>query len=74
MIKVHIADDHPLIREGLKKILQEEPDLTVVGESSSGSEVLDSVKEQDIDILLLDISMPGKNGLDILKHLKLETG
>lgn len=70
MVRIHIADDHPLIREGIKKILQEESDMIVVGETSSGLEVFNSIKGQEIDIVLLDISMPGKNGLDILKDLR----
>ncbi len=69
MIKILIADDHPVVRIGIKQILAEMPEATVSGEAASGSEVMDRIKKQDFDIILLDISMPG-NGLDILKEIK----
>jgi len=70
MIKVLIADDHPLIREGLKKILSEDADMNIVGEAGNAFEVEELVKTQHVDILLLDLSMPDKNGLELLKDLK----
>ncbi|MGH7491392.1 MAG: response regulator [bacterium] len=70
MIKVLIADDHPIVREGLKLIIRATPDITVAGEASNAQEVLDQVMLQDFQVVLLDISMPGRNGLDILKQLK----
>jgi len=70
MIKVHIADDHPLIREGLKRILEGSPDIVVTGEASNGQELLKKVRKNDYDVVLVDISMPGRNGLDVLKQLK----
>jgi two-component system, NarL family, invasion response regulator UvrY len=70
MIRILIADDHPIMRDGLKKILNEEPDMTVVGEASNYHEALTAVKKNVPDIAILDISMPGRNGLDILKELR----
>ena len=63
MINVFIVDDHEIIREGLKKILKEEPDLTVVGEAQSGDEVLENIRNIDCDIMLLDMNMPGRSGM-----------
>ncbi len=70
MIRVLIADDHVLIREGLKKLLKEEWDMSVVGEASNGQQVSDFLTDHEVDILVLDISMPGRSGLDVLKELK----
>ena len=72
MIKIMIADDHPVVRQGLKQILSEEPDMTVLGEAQDSQEVLDLVRKQDWDIIILDITMPGRGGLDVLKELKHE--
>ncbi len=70
MINVLIADDHALIREGLKKILKSEPDMTLVGEASNVHELYDQLRKVDATIVLLDISMPGESGLDALKELR----
>lgn len=70
MIKILIADDHPYIREGLKKIISKEPGMTVVDEASNGQEALNKAWEKDYDVVLLDISMHGMSGLDVLKQLK----
>ena len=70
MIKILIADDHRIVREGLKQILAETHDMIVTGEASNTQEVLKKVMEGEYDVLLLDISMPGRSGLDILKQLK----
>jgi two-component system, NarL family, invasion response regulator UvrY len=67
--RVLIADDHRLVREGLKKILTETPDIVVVAEASTGDEVLEKICTQDCDVILLDITMPGKSGLDVLSEL-----
>jgi len=72
MIKILIADDHVLIREGLRKILKEAPDMTVVSEAQNAREVFDHLKETNPDVVVLDISLPGKSGLEILKDLKQE--
>jgi two-component system, NarL family, invasion response regulator UvrY len=66
MIKILIADDHPVVRQGLRQILTDIPDMTVEGEAGDGYEVLDKVTQGDYDLLLLDISMPKLNGIDIL--------
>lgn len=70
MIKVFIVDDHEIIREGLKKILKEESDLLVVGEAQNGAELLEKIPQTECDIVLLDMNMPGRNGLDLLGDLK----
>lgn len=70
MIKILIADDHAIVREGLKQILAETPDMVVADEASNGQEVLNKVWEKEYDVVVLDISMPGISGLDILKQLK----
>jgi len=72
MIKILIADDHPVVRKGLKEIIEEIPDMAVRGEASNGQEALEKVRKGDFDIVVLDISMPGRSGLDILKQLKDE--
>lgn len=70
MLNILIADDHPIVRRGLKQILAETPQMAVVDEASNGREVLSKVKQRDYDVVLLDISMPGMNGVDTLKELK----
>lgn len=72
MIKILIADDHPVVRKGLKEIIEDIPDMAVRGEASNGQEALEKARKGDFDIVVLDISMPGGNGLDILKLLKEE--
>ena len=70
MMKILVADDHAIVRQGLKQIVADTPDIVVAGEASSGQEVLDKVLRNDYDLVLLDITMPGRSGLDILKELK----
>ena len=72
MIKILIADDHALVREGLKQIVADTSDIVVAGEAVSGQEVLEQVRKGDYDLILLDISMPGRGGIDTLKELKIE--
>ena len=69
MITVLIADDHAIVREGLKRILAETGDISVIGEASRGSEVLDLIGKDPVDVLVMDISMPGRSGLDILPQV-----
>jgi two-component system, NarL family, invasion response regulator UvrY len=69
-IRILIADDHPIVREGYKKILMSQPDMDVTGEAGNGQEVLDLIQKKEFDLILLDISMPGRSGLEILKELK----
>ena len=70
MIKILIVDDHLIVRAGLKKILTDECDIEISGEASNYQEVLSMLKTVSPDIILLDISMPGRNGLEILKEIK----
>lgn len=70
-LKIFIADDHLLIREGLKKLLVYETDLKIVGEADNPDDTLDYISNNEVDILILDINLPGKSGLDILKQLKM---
>jgi len=72
MIKILIADDHAIVREGLKQIVAETSDMAVADEASTGHEVLDRVRDNDYDVVVLDISMPGGDGLNILKQIKRE--
>jgi two-component system, NarL family, invasion response regulator UvrY len=72
MIRILIADDHPLFREGLRHILAGCPDFTVAGEASNGQEVLEKVWNNEYDMVLLDIAMPGTPGLEVLRRLKIE--
>jgi len=70
MIRILIADDHTLVREGLKQILAATSDIVVSGEASNGQDTLKKVRAQDFDLVLLDISLPGISGLDVLKQIK----
>ena len=70
MIKILIADDHAIVREGLKQILKDSPDMAVEGEADRGMDVLNKIKIMKYDIILLDISMPDISGLEVLKELK----
>jgi DNA-binding NarL/FixJ family response regulator len=70
MIKILIADDHPIVRQGLKQALCETPDIIVADEAGNGAEVMHKLREKRFDVILLDISMPGRGGIDILKQIK----
>ena len=72
MIRILIADDHSIVRHGLKQIVSECPGMVVAGEAASGQEVLDLVRKHDFDVAIVDIAMPGRGGLEILKDLKAE--
>jgi len=72
MIRVLIADDHAVVRQGLKQILRDTREMIVAGEAVNGQEVLEKVRAAAWDVVILDISMPGHSGLDILKELKCE--
>src|SRR5919106_6592141 len=73
MIKVVVVDDHAVVREGLKRIIAENPGMAVTGEASDGHEALKVVKSGPCDVVVLDISMPNKNGLDVLKQLRVDS-
>ncbi|OGU35125.1 MAG: DNA-binding response regulator [Ignavibacteria bacterium GWB2_35_6b] len=70
MIKVLIADDHPVVREGLKQIISKANDMNVAAEALDCSEVIEFVKREDWDVVVMDLNMPGKDGLELLKDLK----
>lgn len=72
MIEILLADDHTIVRDGLRQIIADTDDLTVAGEAVNGNEVLALVRERNWDVLILDISMPGKNGLELIKQIKIE--
>ncbi len=72
MLTLLIADDHSVVRRGLRQILEETPDIEVGDEAVDGNEVLEKVRGGTWDALVLDITMPGRNGLDILKEVKAE--
>jgi DNA-binding NarL/FixJ family response regulator len=68
--RILIADDHAIVRKGLVQILADGPDKVTVDEAGSGEEALDKVRDNDYHLVLLDISMPGKSGLEVLRELK----
>lgn len=70
MITILIADDHPIVRTGLKLIISDQSDMKVVCEASNGSEVLDLLKKNKVDVVILDISMPGLSGLEVLVQIR----
>ena len=72
MIRILIADDHSIVRDGLKRILAATPDLEVTGEAASGDQALTLVKANDYDVVMLDLSMPGLSGIDLIKRLRVE--
>ncbi len=69
-IRILIADDHSLIREGLKTILTFEEDITVVGEAMNGAEAIASIKTLAPDVVLLDVNMPDRSGIEVMKEIK----
>jgi DNA-binding NarL/FixJ family response regulator len=72
MIKILIADDHAIVRQGLRRIVAVDNQMSVVGEAQNSMELLNLVRKEVADLVILDISMPGRNGLEILKELKRE--
>jgi DNA-binding NarL/FixJ family response regulator len=70
MIKILIADDHAIVREGLKQIVAETSDIVVSDEATNGQEALEKVEKNKYDVVVLDISMPGRGGLEVLKLLQ----
>jgi two-component system invasion response regulator UvrY len=71
MIKVLIADDHTLVRKGLKQLLLDTNDIERVDEARDGKETINKINKKDYDLVLLDISLPGRSGIDVLKQLKI---
>jgi DNA-binding NarL/FixJ family response regulator len=72
VIRIVVADDHTIVREGLKQLLSATSDFSVVGEAQNGHEVLDRVRALDFEVLLLDMSMPGKSGIELIKQVRAE--
>src|SRR3972149_5107432 len=70
MTRILIADDHAIVRDGLRRILQSAAGIEVAGEAVNGNEVMARVHEGGFDLLLLDMSMPGKNGIELIKWTK----
>jgi two-component system, NarL family, invasion response regulator UvrY len=70
MATILIADDHPMVRAGLRRILAEDRNISEIGEAASGNETLDKLRIQPWDLLILDINMPDRSGLDILRHVR----
>ena len=72
MIRIVLADDHAIVREGLKRIVADVKDFAVAGEAADGTEVMRAVREIDFDVLVLDLSMPGRSGMELIKLVKAE--
>jgi DNA-binding NarL/FixJ family response regulator len=70
MIRIFVADDHTVVRQGIKQIVGDQPDMTVAGEGQTAQEALDFVRTRPCDVLILDITMPGRSGLEIVKDIK----
>jgi DNA-binding NarL/FixJ family response regulator len=70
MIRIGIVDDHAIVRSGLNQFLNEHPDLRVVGEAANGNEAVELVCSTDIDVLVMDLSMPGQSGIDALSAIR----
>jgi two-component system, NarL family, invasion response regulator UvrY len=69
VINVLTVDDHPIVREGLKRIITKIPDFNVIGEAANGEDAIKIISDCDCDLVILDLSMPGKSGLDVIKDL-----
>ena len=72
MIKILIADDHTMMREGLKQILGGYSDIQIAGEAANGLETLGKIRQLELDVLLLDLDMPGRSGTELIKQIKDE--
>jgi len=70
MIRILIADDHAVVRAGIRQFIAGHDDLSVVGEAATGAEVLEYIRKEEVDVVVLDISMPGRSGVDTLRSLK----
>jgi DNA-binding NarL/FixJ family response regulator len=71
-VRIVLADDHAIVREGLKRIVGDVPDFQVAGEAADGTEVMKIVRSLDFDVLVLDLSMPGRSGMELIKLVKAE--
>ena len=72
MIRIVVADDHAIVREGLKRIITSSGDMTVAGEAADGTEVMQQVRGLDFEVLVLDLSMPGRSGMELIKLVHTE--
>jgi DNA-binding NarL/FixJ family response regulator len=72
MIRIAIADDHGIVRGGLRQLLSMDPEFSVVSEAANGNEVLAQIRQEDIDILLMDLNMPGTSGVALIERVKLK--
>ena len=72
MIRVVLADDHTIVREGLKQLLAAAGDMQVLGEAQNGHEVIERIRTLDFDLLLLDMSMPGRSGIELIRQVRAE--
>ena len=70
MIKIGIVDDHAIVRAGLRQFFSDHVDLRVVGEAGSGREAIDLIRAEEIDVLIMDLAMPGQSGLDALAMIR----
>ncbi len=70
MIRILIADDHAIVRGGLKQIIATTTDIVAAGEATHGAEVIDKVRQSDLDLLLLDMTMPGLSGVDLVRRVR----
>src|SRR6266536_5947312 len=70
MTRIVVVDDHWVVREGIRQVVSDEPDLEVTGEASNAEEMLALLRTQPCDVVVLDISLPGRSGLDVLRDLK----
>ncbi len=70
MIRILVADDHTIVREGLKQILAKQTDMVVAGEAANGNDVLQMVRRENWDVLVTDMSMPGRNGVELIRLAK----
>ena len=70
MIRILIADDHAVVRAGIRQFIAGHDDLSVIGEAATGAEALDFIRKEELDVVVLDISMPGQSGVDTLRSLK----
>lgn len=71
-VRIVLADDHAIVREGLKRIIGDVADFTVAGEAADGTQVMQVVREAEFDVLVLDLSMPGRSGMELIKLVKAE--
>jgi DNA-binding NarL/FixJ family response regulator len=71
-IRILVVDDHPVVRDGLRGMMQAQPDLVVVGEAADGREALTAVRRHDPDVVLMDLNMPGMDGVEAIRRLAAE--